>query len=202
MNAQERALLVEFLDQLTATQATHKDPEAEALIRQACMRQPDADYLLVQRALQLEQALKISQAEASRLQSELDRHRPGTGLLEDANAWGRSSPATTSPAGVPVHTLPANATGGATPSQTSAPRRDTGLWGNMAAAAAGVVAGSFLYQGVQNLLGRHGTSAPWDASVRREDTESGSNNYAADETPDDAYDTSAFDDGGDSGDFA
>ena len=54
MNIQERDQLKLFLQQLTQVQASQKDAEAETLIREACARQPDAGYLLVQRAMQLE----------------------------------------------------------------------------------------------------------------------------------------------------
>ena len=64
MNPQEKELLARFLEQLTTAQAGQKDREAESLIREAVARQPDAAYLLVQRALQLDQALQLTQAEA------------------------------------------------------------------------------------------------------------------------------------------
>jgi enoyl-CoA hydratase len=42
-------------------------------------RQPDAAYLLVQRALQLDQAFQATQAEVAKLQGELDRSRGNAG---------------------------------------------------------------------------------------------------------------------------
>ena len=54
MTPQERELLTGFLEQMTQAQAGRKDTEAEALIRNAAARQPDALYLLTQRALGLE----------------------------------------------------------------------------------------------------------------------------------------------------
>jgi len=66
MNAQERELLTSFLDQMVQAQAGPKDMEAETLIRNAAARQPDALYLLVQRAMQLDYALKATQAEAAK----------------------------------------------------------------------------------------------------------------------------------------
>lgn len=206
MNAQERTLLVEFLDQMIGAQAGRKDPEADSLIREAASRQPDAAYLLVQRALQLEQALQITQAELKRLQAETAQASDAGTFLGNANAWGRS-PANTTPAGTPVGAPPAStvtptAAQGAAPMQQ---RWGSGMLGNVAATAAGVVAGSFLFHGVQNLLGRHGTDAPWGAAatpaVPRENV---ALDGSADETPaDDGIDTSSLDDGGDSGgDFA
>src|SRR5688572_33083348 len=92
MNPQEKELLTRFLEQLTAARAGQKDNEAETLIREAVARQPDAAYLLVQRALQLDQAFQATQAEVSKLQGELDRSRSNAGgsggFLNDQYAWG------------------------------------------------------------------------------------------------------------------
>lgn len=96
MNLQEREQLTHFLQQLTQAQAGQKDAEAEALIRDAGARQADAAYLLVQRALQLEQALQMVQSQASKLQAELEQMRSGarSGFLDQANTWGRPAAAT------------------------------------------------------------------------------------------------------------
>ncbi|HWI15973.1 MAG TPA: DUF2076 family protein, partial [Burkholderiales bacterium] len=205
MNAQERTLLVEFLDQMIGAQAGRKDAEADSLIREAVSRQPDAAYLLVQRALQLEQALQITQAELKRLQAE-GGPQTDAGFLGNANTWGRS-PANTTPAGTPVGAPPA---GAATPAAApgAAPmqqRWGSGMLGNVAATAAGVVAGSFLFHGVQNLLGRHGTDAPWNSAAASPlPRENGAADESTDEAlTDDSVDTASWDDGGDSGgDFA
>ncbi|HEY0337757.1 MAG TPA: DUF2076 family protein, partial [Burkholderiales bacterium] len=61
MTLQERELLERFLQQMAAARPEQKDGEAEALIKEAVSRQPDAVYLLVQRAIQLEQALQATQ---------------------------------------------------------------------------------------------------------------------------------------------
>ena len=95
MTTQEKELLVRFLQQLAAAQPGAKDDEAEALIKDAVGWQPDAAYLLVQRAMQLEHAFEAAQAQAQKLQAELDATRSGTargGFLNDSYAWGRSQP--------------------------------------------------------------------------------------------------------------
>ncbi len=66
MNRRERDDLLQFLEPLLRARATDKDPAAETLIREQCARQPDALYLLVQRALALESALQAAQAELAR----------------------------------------------------------------------------------------------------------------------------------------
>lgn len=62
MNPHEQAILENFLDQLVRVRGTRKIPEADAMIRRAVDRQPDAAYLLVQRSLVLGQALEETKA--------------------------------------------------------------------------------------------------------------------------------------------
>lgn len=156
MNAQEREQLDQFLLQLTQAGLAQKDVEAESLIRSACVRQPDASYLLVQRALLQDQALQAAQQQIARLQSDLSQARAsgagnkGGSFLNDS-AWGSSASARppapaacASPVVAPV--AGAQATPGAWGS---------GMLGNIAMTAAGVAAGSFLFQGIGNLMGNH-----------------------------------------------
>jgi hypothetical protein len=60
MNAQERDLLASFLREVTASRPQHKDPVAESMVREALACSPDAMYVLVQRALAAEIALRSS----------------------------------------------------------------------------------------------------------------------------------------------
>ncbi len=69
MNRQERDDLLQFLRLLTFNRATDKDVVAEGLILEHCGRQPDALYLLVQRAMALQVALEAAQARIAQLQS-------------------------------------------------------------------------------------------------------------------------------------
>ncbi len=170
MNPQERDLLTSFLQQMRQAQGGQKDAEADALIAAACARQPDAAYLLVQRAMQLEYALQGAQSRAASLQTELEQLRPGTGgagFLDNANAWGRGTPAVAAPA-------PARGVAGqpsAQPGRVSpgaAPAWGSGMLGTVASTAAGVVAGSFLFQGIQGLMGQrdsHTGAAPDPAAT-------------------------------------
>jgi uncharacterized protein len=158
----------------------------------------------VQRALQLEQALKITQAELNRLQAQTGGARDEGSFLGNPNAWGRSS-ATTTATGAPVPAPPASAS--AAPAGTAGvqPQRfGSNMLGNVAATAAGVVAGSFLFHGVQNLLGRHGADAPWNAAGTPGERNDVALGDLADATPEDnSFDTSGWDDGGaDGGDYA
>jgi hypothetical protein len=156
MTPDEKDLLARFLQQLTTAQAGQKDEEAERLIREACARQPDAAYLLVQRAMQLDQAFQASQAQATKLQLELDRTRVNTsgGFLNDPHAWG--SRATQPPAPGALAQPPATAAAAA-PARPAPSPWGSNLLGTMATTAAGVVAGSFLFQGIQGLMHKNDT---------------------------------------------
>ena len=66
MTPQDTQMLQDFLNQLTRAQGATKDHEAQILIARAFAQQPDAAYLVVQRALLLEQALKQAQAQIGR----------------------------------------------------------------------------------------------------------------------------------------
>ncbi len=80
MNSQEHALLEGFLDKLVQVHGTRKIPQADAMIRRAVDRQPDAAYLLVQRSLMLEQALEQSNARIAEL--ELAQRQPDRNFLD------------------------------------------------------------------------------------------------------------------------
>ena len=199
MTPQEKDLLTRFLQLLGGAQAGQKDPEADAMIRETVARQPDAAYLLVQRTMQLEQLLQASQAEVQKLKA--GSGQPGatssSSFLGDANAWGRSGGAPAAQTSVTGRPL------GAPPMAAAAPAAGgswgSGLFGTLAMTAAGVVAGSFLYQGIQGLM-------------NRDDQQTAANEHQpeqlASNEPEhfDSYDSSAdaggdmF--GGDGGDFA
>ena len=156
MEAKEREQLSHFLQQLVQARAGAKDGDAEGLIREAVGQQPDAPYLLVQRALLLDQALRNSQATVARLQAELDQARGQRGFLADGNAWGQTAPTATPSVPPPAAWQPA-AQQAAAP-QVAAPASSWGggsFLGSVATTAAGVVAGSFLFQGLENLMGHH-----------------------------------------------
>ena len=195
MNRDEREQLVRFLEQLTQAQAVRKDDEADALICSACARQADAAYLLVQRAMLLEQAVQSSKGEIDRLQSELAQARnPSTAAhanrgFIDANSWGNSptAPTTSAPSLAPApNALPA-----------AASARGSGMLGTIASTAAGVVAGNFLYQGIEHLLGK--PHAPSALTNSANDAASATHDSAAavypqDDDVADIFDTSSVDD--------
>jgi hypothetical protein len=184
MSPQENQLLQDFLNQLVQVRGVARDPDADAMIRQAVSSQPDAAYLLVQRALIQEQALNNAKAQIASLQQQVAtlQRAGGSGgpasFLNDANAWGnnaRSAPLNAygnpisassaqpfAPAGQAAAQQAAQQAGYAAPAgapQAVAARPSPfgggSFLGTMAATAAGVAGGAFLFQGIGNLMGHH-----------------------------------------------
>jgi len=146
MTPQESALLQKFLAQLAQAQVSTKDPEAQAMISKAVAQQPDAAYLLVQRALLLERALQQAKSQLSRLHEQRD------GADGGSHTWTQTSSST--PATAPAPASPPQA-------QAAPPTGGTssglgGFLGNAATTAAGVAGGAFLVQGLEGLFGHRG----------------------------------------------
>lgn len=172
MSPQETQMLQNFLDQLIQVKGTVKDQQAQTMIQDAYARQPDAAYLLVQKALLMDQALANANRQIADLQAEVRELRAQaqtgnsasqSGFLNSASGgWGNSAPARTlntaaAPAQVmqaaPAQVIPqqAPATGGFF-------SNNSGMLGNIASTAAGVAAGAFLYQGISHLFGSQNSS--------------------------------------------
>lgn len=199
MNPQEHQILQDFLNQLAQVRGVPKDPQADAMIANAVAQQPDAAYLLVQRALLQEQALNAAKAQIAALQNQLQAAQPsGTrSFLDAGNAWGNSAgraeqrPA--APAAMPGQpqygspNAPApNAPGfGARPGLFGG--GTGGFLGSMAATAAGVAGGAFLFQGLENLLGHHqGSGLAGQQGLASSATENAATNDSTDQSPADS----------------
>lgn len=157
MNSQESDLLNQLLKQLGEVKLTAKDAEAEALIREATALQPDAAYLLVQRALLLEHALNTAKARNDELQAQLQNNQSGQrgGFLGNdpwAQQTSQASQATVSGNRQTPQPAPQQQPGGSLFGGGSS------FLGTVATTAAGVMAGSFLFQGIENLMGHHASS--------------------------------------------
>jgi hypothetical protein len=159
MTPQERSLLESFLAQLAQVRGVNKDPEAERLIAQAVEQQPDATYLVVQRALLLSQALEQAKARIAALeQAEAGR---GQGFLDpQASGWGNPGTAGyrgPAPAPAPQYAPAYGAPPPGYPVYGAAPPGGgfSSFLGQAAATAAGVAGGEFLFQGIENLFGGH-----------------------------------------------
>ena len=132
MTLEERNQLQNFLRQLLHSRVTSKDVAAESLIKEACSQQSDALYLLVQRAMASELALQVAVAKNAELQAKLD-------------PLGTASNTSTSQSGALNNTPPQPTI--ATPSLWG-----SALLGSVAGTAIGVVAGSILFEGIQDLV--------------------------------------------------
>ena len=177
MTSQEKELLARFLEQLKGAQAGPKDLEAEGMIREAVTRQPDAAYLLVQRAIQLEQLLAAAQAEAQKARTELENAQSGargTSFLSDNYAWGRSAGVGRHPSPVPrpplfpacvAHLFPR-----LRPCSPCRPRRQRPRSVVPGAPVCSAYrehrgrcgGGSFLFQGIQGLMHRNDAHTAWN----------------------------------------
>jgi hypothetical protein len=160
MSPSDSQKLHDFLGQLVQARGIQKDPEADALIQRAVAQQPDAAYLLVQRALLMEQALDAAKFRIAMLESQLDsQQRSGGGFL-DPNTWGNRHHVQAQPQHHQSqhmswqHAFPSfsNRSGGGFLRGGGG----GGLLGSIAATAAGVAAGSFLFHGLDNLFHDHG----------------------------------------------
>ena len=152
MTPQESQVLQKFLTQLTQARVTARDPEAQAMIGRAVAAQPDAAYLLVQRALLLDRALQQARTELARLHEQRD------GVGGGSSTWTQATSSPPASASTPV-TAPAPASTPQAQAPPQAARTDSGLGsflGNAATTAAGVAGGAFLFQGLEGLFGHHG----------------------------------------------
>ena len=167
MNQQERDQLSQLLKPLVEFKLSNKDAEAESFIRDAVARQPDAAYLLVQRVLLLEHALNGAKARIDELQKQLQNSQPGqaSGSFLGSDPWAQPAAAGAPVPGVGAYQQPRYAPPAQAPYQPQAQAQPSGgifgggssFLGNIATTAAGVAAGGFLFQGIENLLGHHGS---------------------------------------------
>ncbi|WP_367026894.1 DUF2076 domain-containing protein [Methylococcus sp. ANG] len=176
MNTEERQVLERFLSRLTDIKGIDKNPEADRLIQGAVARQPDAAYLLIQRNLLLEKALENAKARIEELQRQPAPVNRGGGSFLGGDPWARPA----APTGRTWDATPPGYRQPAAPPQSGAPS----FLGNMASTAAGVVAGSFLFQGIESLM-HGGQHAPWGASAGERVTENTTinNYYGSDQAP-------------------
>ena len=145
MTLQESQLLQDFLDQLALVRGVRKDPEAQAMIQKALAQQPDAPYLLVQRAMLLEQALIQAKRQIAQLEG------------QSGNLSGSVSASNQTPQGSSQSSPPSGSAPPAPRPRSGFPSSGAGSFlGSAVATAAGVAGGAFLFQGLEDLLGRHG----------------------------------------------
>ncbi len=135
MTPDERTLLQSFLTDLIQTPNVAKDPEADAMINDAVRANPNALYLLVQHAILADQALHATQAQT---QGQIQT-QPAPAFLPQP-AGGALAP-WAGQDGAPLQSSPFAANSGL-----------GGFLRNAGTMAAGVAAGDFLFQGIENIF--------------------------------------------------
>ena len=135
----ERSILQAFLSDLAQTPNVAKDPEADAMIESAVQSNPGAVYLLVQHAILADQALHAAQARLDAAYSQ--QPQASTSFLPQTQPTAYGQAPWAGQAGAPVQSSPFAA--------------NSGLGGFLRSAgtmAAGVAAGDFLFQGIENIF--------------------------------------------------
>jgi len=177
MTPQERDLITTLLTRLKGTGGQAKDGEAEQLIRQAMVEQPDAPYYLVQTVLIQDLSLHNAQNRIAELESQVAQvqQKPASGGFL-GGLFGHSAPPAPPPSVPPAGPWTRALQVAAAPSpaygqpqygpQSYGPAAGGGVMGSMgaggggflrqaAATAAGVAGGALLFEGISSLFGHH-----------------------------------------------
>ncbi|HEX4194667.1 MAG TPA: DUF2076 domain-containing protein, partial [Stellaceae bacterium] len=172
MTPQERDLITALLARLQQQSGAPRDPEADALIREAGAKIPDALYLLVQTVLIQGMALhdaqnRIAELEKTRGTAEPNQAapsflppRPAQGVSTQGSVPSAGKWSNTSASAPPSYAPPPNAAPMAPPAYSYGtgycPQMLTGggsgFLRQAAATAAGVVGGSLLFQGLHSMF--------------------------------------------------
>jgi hypothetical protein len=181
MTPQEKDLITTLLARLKNAGGQPKDPEAEALIRQAMSEQPDAPYYLAQTVLIQDLSLHNAQNRIADLEKQLadaqqaakptvtsflgglfGSHPPAppAGSGPPAGPWTRSPQVAAAPPAQPYgqggYAQPGygqSVPGGG--GFTGGGMGGGGFLRSAAATAAGVAGGALLFQGIESLFGNH-----------------------------------------------
>ena len=176
MTPEERKLVIELFDRLATLEDAERDPEAARLIRDGLRQAPNAAYALVQSVLVQDEALKRANTRIQELEgggeapardtSFLGSMRdsllgarasrgsvpsvlPGSGSTVPASgmsaAWRTGGTQPMSPSPMPAAPMPAG---------VAAPMGGSFL-GTAASAAAGVIGGALLLDGIRSMMGQH-----------------------------------------------
>ncbi len=154
MTPDERSILTRFLDDLSRTRASQRDPEAADLISRALAANPDGAYVLVQHAVVADQSLHAAQARIAELEDQLRAAPPNNapaGFLAPARSpWsqgGNWQAESTVPQG--YQPMPPQQR----PSLFSAQSGLGSFLRSAGTTAAGVAGGEMLFSGIRDLFG-------------------------------------------------
>jgi hypothetical protein len=190
MTPQERQLVSELFDRLTTLEAAPRDADAERAIAAGLARAPHAAYALVQTALVQDEALKRADARIRELEgapAAAATAAPGSFLdTMRASVWGpreaaRGSVPTVRPGETPMGAPSGFQNQAAQPNgpyPTAPPSRGGSFLGTAASAAAGVIGGALLLDGIRSMFGHGGgpfgavdraaagdTQSPWGSTA-------------------------------------
>jgi hypothetical protein len=179
MTPQERQLVAELFERLSTLENAPRDADAERVIAEGLTRAPHAVYALVQSVLVQDEALKRADGRIRELEAALESAQGGPsgggGFLDSMreSVFGRSESgqgsvpsvrpgATTAraPSGAPMGVPPGfrNETTQAPAAMPAAPesrgRQGGSFLGTAAAAAAGVIGGALLLDGIKSMMGQ------------------------------------------------
>lgn len=184
MTPAERQLVTELFDRLATLEDARRDPDAERVIRDGLAQAPNAVYALVQTALVQDEALRQANARIEELEGQLGsgnaQRQGGGGFLDNMrdSIFGRrddqrGSVPSVRPGGAPMGAPPAfggpgpgqpmGGPGYGAPGQMQPPPEPQGgrggsFLGTAAAAAAGVIGGSMLMNGIRGMTGGSGSA--------------------------------------------
>jgi hypothetical protein len=174
MTPEERRLVTELFDRLATLEDAERDREAERLIRDGLRQAPNAPYALVQTVLVQDEALKRADARIRQLQAGGQAPEQDTsflGTMRDTVFGGekRGSVPSVRPGASEGGMSPAWHTGTQPPQ--SVPPGGSFL-GTAAAAAAGMIGGSLMLDGIRSMMGHSsgahaafdptgGSAGPW-----------------------------------------
>lgn len=208
MTPQEKDLITTLLARLKNAGGQAKDPEADALIRQAMAEQPDAPYYLVQTVLIQDLSLHNAQQRIADLEKQLaDAQQaakptvtsflgglfgshppaPAASSAPPAGPWTRAPQMAAAPPAQPY------GQGGYTQSGYGQPMPGGGgfMGGGMggggflrsaAATAAGIAGGALLFEGISSLFGNHYAGGLMGAGMTPGLGETVVNNYYGSDT--------------------
>ena len=174
MTPQESQLVEDLFDRLATLEMQPRDPAAERLIADGAARAPHALYALVQTALVQDEALKRANARIEELQAQaqsipepqprqasfLDSMREAFGGPSQQSAQQRGSVPSVRAGAAPQGPYQQQAQPGYTPQMPGAGTPPVGggsFLGTAASAAAGVVGGALLLDGIRSMFG-HGSA--------------------------------------------
>lgn len=198
MTPQERELVADLFDRLSQLEGAPRDADAERVIADGLKRAPHAVYALVQTVLVQDEALKRANERIQELESQTDgdaeppRQSGFLDSMRDAILGPREQPRGGSVPSIPPARPQQGSVWGSSGGYANPPPPVTGyapqggfgqggsFLGTAASAAAGVIGGALLLDGIRSMFGHHAgasafepgygiASSPWAGSASHSD---------------------------------